>query len=62
MSSALAVARAAILVYAAVLATLFALLVPPYEAPDEPSHLAYINFMATRAGLPNQYDPQRSLP
>ena len=29
MSSALAVARTAILVYAAVLATLFALLVPP---------------------------------
>ena len=62
MSSALAVARTAILVYAAVLATLFALLVPPYEAPDEPSHLAYINYVATRAGLPNQYDPQRSLP
>jgi hypothetical protein len=62
MSSALAVARSAILLYAAVLATLFALLVPPYEAPDEPSHLAYVNFVATRAGLPNQYDPQRALP
>lgn len=42
-----------------ILAVLFAFLTPPYEAPDEPFHLAYANHLATGKGLPNQYDPQR---
>ncbi len=54
--------RSAIVAYFLLFATAFALLVPPFEAPDEPAHLAYVNFVATRAELPNQYDPQRALP
>src|ERR671933_10205 len=51
----------ALLVYAAALAALSALLAPPFEAPDEPAHLAYVDFIATRAALPNQYGPDRPL-
>ncbi len=54
--------RSAIVAYFLLFATAFALLVPPFEAPDEPAHLAYVSFVATRAELPNQYDPQRALP
>jgi 4-amino-4-deoxy-L-arabinose transferase-like glycosyltransferase len=35
--------------------------VPPFEAPDEPAHLAYVVSVATRAELPNQVDPERAL-
>jgi hypothetical protein len=55
-------AQGALLVYVAVFGTAFALLVPPFEAPDEPAHLAYVDFVATRAALPNQYDPQQDIP
>jgi hypothetical protein len=37
-----------------------AFLVPPFEAPDEPSHLEYATFIATRGELPNQLDPARN--
>lgn len=30
---------------------------PPLEAPDEPGHLDYANFVATHGTLPNQLDP-----
>lgn len=51
-------ARLAVLVYAAIFGTVFAVTIPPFEAPDEPAHLAYIDFVAARAELPNQYGPQ----
>lgn len=44
------------------IAVVYAFLVPPYEAPDEPDHLAYINFLAQRGTLPNQYDPEHTVP
>ncbi len=44
------------------IALVYALLVPPFEAPDEPDHLAYINFIAERGLLPNQYDSDRAVP
>lgn len=43
-----------LLVYFLVTAGIFALLVPPFEAPDEPDHLDYINYIITRKSLPNQ--------
>ncbi|MGH2368832.1 MAG: glycosyltransferase family 39 protein, partial [Chloroflexota bacterium] len=54
-------ARLAVLAYTAVVGTAFALLVPPFEAPDEPAHLAYIDFVAAQAVLPDQYGPLRPL-
>ncbi len=42
-----------------VLATAFTLIVPVFEAPDEPDHLAHINFVASRGELTNQFDPDR---
>ncbi|MCS7065493.1 MAG: hypothetical protein NZL85_04360 [Fimbriimonadales bacterium] len=45
----------------AYLAAVYALLVPPFELPDEPDHLAYVNFLAERGMLPNQYDPARAV-
>jgi hypothetical protein len=42
-----------------VFACAFAVLVPPLEAPDEPEHIAYINYVATRGRLPNQDDPDQ---
>lgn len=44
---------------ALVFATTLALLLPPFEAPDESAHVAYVNFIATRGELPNQDDPAR---
>jgi 4-amino-4-deoxy-L-arabinose transferase-like glycosyltransferase len=46
-----------LLLYFVAVSAAFAVLIPPFEAPDEPFHLAYINFVATRGELPNQYDP-----
>ncbi|GBC91973.1 hypothetical protein HRbin15_00434 [bacterium HR15] len=43
------------------IAMVYALLVPPFELPDEPDHLAYVNFLAQRGELPNQYDPTRAV-
>jgi hypothetical protein len=44
-----------------VFAAVFTVLLPPLEAPDEPAHLAYANFIAARGELPNQYDPERAV-
>ena len=44
-----------ILSYFLFLALLFAFIVPPFESPDEPQHLGYINFVAKNTNLPNQY-------
>jgi len=45
----------------ALIAAVYALLVPPFELPDEPDHLAYVNFIAERGALPNQYDPAQAV-
>lgn len=41
----------------AFIAATMAFLTPPFEAPDEPSHLNYVNFISSRLALPNQLDP-----
>jgi 4-amino-4-deoxy-L-arabinose transferase-like glycosyltransferase len=51
-----------ILLHFFLFATLFAFFVPVFEVPDEPAHLAYINFLAGRGELPNQFDPARAVP
>jgi hypothetical protein len=45
----------------AFVAAVYALLVPPFELPDEPDHLAYVNFIAARGALPNQYNPAQAV-
>ena len=47
-------ARPALFIYFAALAALFAFIVPPFEAPDEPGHLAYINYFAGHGALTDQ--------
>jgi hypothetical protein len=42
-----------------VFATLFAFLTPPYESPDEPGHLNYVNFVAETRHLSDQYSTDR---
>ncbi|MCW5889320.1 MAG: glycosyltransferase family 39 protein [bacterium] len=44
-----------------VFATALAFLLPPYEAPDEPAHLAYANYIAEHGELPYQDDPARQV-
>lgn len=39
------------------LAAAYAVVVPPFEAPDETGHLFYVNYVATHGRLPNQNDP-----
>lgn len=51
-----------ILLHFFLFATLFAFFVPVFEVPDEPAHLAYINFLSERGELPNQYDQARTIP
>jgi hypothetical protein len=41
------------------LATAFAIVVPPFEIPDETGHLFYINAVARTGQLPNQNDERR---
>ena len=53
--------KIAVLAYFAAFALCLAFIVPPWEPPDEPSHLFYVNFVAERAGLPNQYEPANSV-
>jgi hypothetical protein len=48
--------KAIILCYFLVHASVYAFLVPPCEAPDEPAHLAYINEVARYRKLPNARD------
>jgi 4-amino-4-deoxy-L-arabinose transferase-like glycosyltransferase len=47
----------ALLVVATVAGVAWALLIPPFQAPDEASHFAYAQSMATRLALPG--DPRR---
>jgi Predicted membrane protein (DUF2142) len=54
-------ATAVVLALYLVFALGLAVLVPPFEAPDEPSHIAYATFIATRGELPNQLDPARKV-
>jgi 4-amino-4-deoxy-L-arabinose transferase-like glycosyltransferase len=49
----------AVLVYFAIAASLFAASVPVFEAPDEPFHLGYVDFLLERRELPNQLDESR---
>ncbi|MFQ5417225.1 MAG: DUF2142 domain-containing protein [Myxococcota bacterium] len=46
----------AVLLYFAVAACVFAAVVPVFEAPDEPFHLGYVNFLLEHRSLPNQLD------
>lgn len=51
----------AVLAYFLGFATLLAFIVPPFQSPDEQDHLEYVNFVATRHELPNQFDPERAV-
>lgn len=42
------------MVWYCALSLLFLFVAPPFEAPDEPHHLDYVNFVATKRQLPNQ--------
>ena len=44
-----------------VAAVSFAIVTPPFEAPDETGHLFYINHVATTGRLPVQTDPTRAV-
>lgn len=35
--------------------------VPPWEPPDEPSHMLYVNYVAQNGSLPNQNVPEQSV-
>jgi 4-amino-4-deoxy-L-arabinose transferase-like glycosyltransferase len=41
---------------------LFAFLTPVFQAPDEPSHLLYVNYLARQRRLPNQNVARDSVP
>lgn len=43
-----------ILLYFFIFSCLMVFLIPPFEANDEPDHLAYINFVSSKGALPNQ--------
>lgn len=49
--------RVGILLYFLAVGASFVFLIPVGQAPDEPSHLAFINFVAVHGHLPNQYMP-----
>jgi 4-amino-4-deoxy-L-arabinose transferase-like glycosyltransferase len=44
-----------IIAYFVLFSGFFALAVPPFEAPDELSHLSFINYITAKQALPNQY-------
>ncbi len=50
-----------ILVYFTLTAGLLAVMVPTFEAPDEPSHLEYVNYVAINLALPNQLVPEKTV-
>lgn len=50
---------AAIVVTYVLLAGLYSVLTPPWEAPDEPSHYLYVEHLATFGKLPPMAPPQR---
>lgn len=47
--------------YVLLCALLFVFWVPPWEPPDEPSHVLYINYVARTGRLPNQLAPGESV-
>jgi len=49
----------AVLAWFTVAAALYAAVVPVFEAPDEPFHLSYVNFLLERHELPNQLDESK---
>ena len=51
--------RSLVLAHFLGIAGVFAWLVPPFEAPDEPAHFDYANFVARNRALPNQFDERR---
>jgi Dolichyl-phosphate-mannose-protein mannosyltransferase len=53
---------AAILCYFVAFAGLLAVLVPPFEGPDEYAHVEYITFVARTGRIPNQYDQASKVP
>jgi hypothetical protein len=48
-------------VYFAAVAGALWWVVPPFETPDEPDHLAYVSFVAERRALPNQRVPAQTV-
>lgn len=54
-------ARCGLVVLYLTLAVSFALVTPPFEAPDETGHLFYINHVAATGRLPVQTDPSRAV-
>lgn len=53
------VARCGLVLLYLILAVSFAIITPPFEAPDETGHLFYINHVARTGSLPVQIDPER---
>ncbi len=51
-----------VLISFTIFAVILAAIVPVYEAPDEPNHLDYINFVASKQHLPNQYKTGEQVP
>jgi hypothetical protein len=45
-----------------IFAILMVFIIPPGEAPDEPAHIYYVNFVANYGELPNQYDHDKRIP
>ena len=45
-----------IFIYYILFSIVMALIVPPFESPDEQLHLSYINYIAKYESLPNQYE------
>ncbi len=54
--------KGGILLYFSIFALLFVFLVPPGEAPDEPAHVAYADFVAKNLELPYQYEAETRRP
>lgn len=47
--------------YFLLLALCLVWIVPPWEPPDEPSHMLYVNYVAQNCALPNQNVPAQSV-
>ncbi len=54
-------ARPATTAYLLAFALICAFVVPPWEPPDEPSHMLYVNYVARTGQLPNQNVPSLSV-
>ena len=44
-----------------ILSALFAVTNPPYESPDEPEHLNFVQYVAANSSLPNQYEAAKKI-